>query len=127
MLAAATLWVDPNVAPASGIFSTIGAAVAAAHAGDTVTVLAGTYAGSVVVNKTLTLIGGQVRAGGEPVGPTVLDANSASFGFDVVANGVTIKNFTIKRSFITGVLVEASVSGANILNDTFLDDNFGVA
>src|SRR5262249_15187279 len=38
----ATLWVDPNVAPSGNIFAKISDAVAAAHSGDTIKVVAGT-------------------------------------------------------------------------------------
>jgi hypothetical protein len=53
--AAATLCVQPGNA---GCFSTIGAAMAAAQAGDTIRVAAGTYIEYVTINKTVTLQGG---------------------------------------------------------------------
>src|SRR5262245_12838340 len=67
----ATLFVDPNVAPSGSIFDSIGAAVTAAHSGDTIKVVAGTYRGIIDINKPgLQILGGQVRVSGEPTGPT---------------------------------------------------------
>src|SRR5262245_22848987 len=62
---AATLFVDPSVAPSGSIFAKINDAIAAAHLGDTIKVVGGTYTENVVVDKTLTLVGGQVRVPGQ--------------------------------------------------------------
>jgi len=120
---AATLWVDPNVAPTSSIFSSISAAVSAAHNGDTIKVVAGTYQEQVDVNKSLTLIGGQVRASGEPRGPSIVA--SGTFGFELDANSVTVKNFTIQQE-TQGILTVGTFSGFNILHNAFLDDLVGI-
>ena len=52
---AATLCVNPG--SVSGCFKTIGAAVAAASAGDTIQVAPGTYSEDVTIGKSLSLIG----------------------------------------------------------------------
>src|SRR5262245_2535024 len=97
----ATLWVDPNVVPSATIFSSISAAVAAAHTGDTVKVVAGTYNESVDVTKSLTLIGGQVRASGEPIGPSIVrGVGLFATAFKLDANNITVKNFTIQQTAI---------------------------
>ena len=121
---AATLWVDPNVTATATIFTTIQAAVDAAKSGDTIKVVAGTYAIGADVNKSLTIIGGQVRVSGEPVGASIIYDPGAS-GFDLGANSITIKDFTIKGGLI-GINLVAGFSGFNILNNTFLDDITGL-
>src|SRR5215510_2894767 len=105
----ATLFVDPNVPASGNIFSKINDAVAAAHSGDTIKVVAGTYNESIDVNKSLTLIGGQIRAAGEPTGRSIVAAVGADpFGFALDANNVTVKNFTIQDHTVRGILTNAS-------------------
>src|SRR5262249_13468562 len=121
----ATLWVDPKVAPSGNIFSTIAAAVAAAHNGDTVKVVAGTYPEQLDVNKTLTLIGGQVRASSEPTGPSIVEAGLGA-AFKLLAANITVKNFTIQGS-IAGIETSSSFAGYQIFGNTFFDDAVGIA
>jgi parallel beta-helix repeat protein len=116
----ATLWVDPHVAPTATIFSTISDAVAAAHNGDTVKVVRGTYSEAVDVNKTgLAIIGGQVRVSGEPTGPSIVAG--IGFAFQLDANSTTVKNFTIEDA-TSGINTNAGFSGFKILHNTFLDN-----
>jgi hypothetical protein len=82
-------------------FPTINAAIAAAPSGSTINVAAGTYNESVVVNKPLTIKGiqagilGKGRGGAE----SIVDPNvSASNGFNVVTDNVTIDGFTITNT-----------------------------
>jgi parallel beta-helix repeat protein len=122
----ATLFVDPNVTPSGQIFGTIAAAVNAAHANDTIKVVAGTYTDSVDITKPgLTLLGNQVRVANEPIGPSIVTPNAGIFAFTLDANNITIKGFTIKNTG-TGVITHAPFSGFHILNNLFLDDVFGV-
>jgi len=125
-LLAATLWVDPFVTPSGNIFSTISAAVAAAHNGDTIKVEAGhTYNETVAVNKSLTLIGGQVRVAGEPTGASIISPTGfLPTGFDVTNGNVTIKNFTIQSAFV-GINIE-KVAPVNIAGNNFSGDAIGV-
>lgn len=51
-----------NPGGTSGCYSTIGAAVKAAAAGDTVNVASGEYAEGVIVNKRLSLVGAGVHS-----------------------------------------------------------------
>jgi parallel beta-helix repeat protein len=122
----ATLFVDPNVAATAQIFPTIAAAVNAAHANDTIKVVAGTYHDSVDITKPgLTLLGNQVRVAGEPTGPSIITPNAGIFAFTLDASNITIKGFTIKYTG-TGVVTHAPGSGINILNNLFVDDVIGV-
>jgi parallel beta-helix repeat protein len=126
----ATLWVDPNVAPSGNIFAKIGDAVAVAHSGDTIKVVAGTYAESVDVTKSLSIIGGQVRTAGEPAGPSIVSlliggGPQSAIGFSLDANNITIRDFTLKDENI-GIQTSASFSGYKMVNNTFIGDATGV-
>lgn len=76
-------------------YSTIGAAVAAASAGDTVKVCPGTYAEDVVVGKALTLTGQNAT----------IDASGLDNGVQVLASGVTVQGFTVENAIGEGILV----------------------
>src|SRR5690349_13183907 len=85
---AATLCVGTS----AGCFSTIQAAIGAAHDGDTITIARGTFAGGITVNKSLRLQGAgadqTVISGGGPV----LNIGRAldNAGLNVSVDGVTI-------------------------------------
>ncbi|MEE9399197.1 MAG: hypothetical protein V3V23_02915, partial [Dehalococcoidales bacterium] len=66
-------------------FNTIGEAITHASAGDTISVVAGTYTENVVVDKALTLQG----ASGATIAPTTLIA------VEIRASTVTVDGFTI--------------------------------
>jgi len=123
LLVATTLWVDPNIAASGNVFSTIGDAVAAAHSGDTVKVVAGTYDESVTVDKTLSIIGGQVRDPNEPRGPAIIEG--PTIGFSIKANGVAIQNFTV-QNVTTGIETSDGVVGYKLLNNRLVDNLYGV-
>lgn len=76
-------------------FISIGAAVAAAPAGGSVIVCAGTYHEDVLVNKTLTLTGRDAT----------IDATGLENGIQVVASNVRVKGFTVENANGEGVLV----------------------
>jgi len=123
---AATLCVNPKIA---SCFSTIGAAVTAASAGDTIKVAVNTYKEDVVINKSLSLIGADE-------GTTIIDATGKSNGIFVngrvlppagIANGdvilpgvsdVVISGFTVKNANFEGILVvnasDVTISGNHV-------------
>ena len=90
-----------------------------AGSGGTVSVAKGTYAGGVVVNKSLTV---------QYTGMATATVTTGSFndgntgGFEVSANNVTINGFTLDGSSDTnnsyGVLLLVNTSGATIENNT---------
>ncbi len=100
---AATLCVNPT--GSSGCKTTIGAAVSAASAGDTVQVAAGTYKEDVTIGVPLSLIG----AGSAT---TIIDATGLANGIvvDGVDNAglsnVVITGFTVQNANLQGILVE---------------------
>ncbi|HBY97486.1 MAG: nitrous oxide reductase family maturation protein NosD [Ardenticatenaceae bacterium] len=72
-----------------GPYTTIEAALAAAHPGDTIEVHGGTYAGPLVVDKTVTLIGRD--------GATV-DGQGQGTVLTVAARGAVVRGFVIRGS-----------------------------
>ena len=100
--AAATLCVNPS--GAKGCFPTIGAAVAAASAGDTIEVSQGTYKEDVVIGKQLALIGANQNN-------TIIDATGLSNGIYIDGldnpglSDVTVTGFTVENANFEGILV----------------------
>ena len=89
---------DTNCTTAVRQCHTIGAAVSAAVAGDTVTVAAGTYSEVVTLSKTLTLRGAQAgidartRSGSE----SVIGSPDGRTELTISANDVVVDGFTIQ-------------------------------
>jgi parallel beta-helix repeat protein len=88
----------------NGCYSTIGAAVGAANAGDTVNVASGTYAEGVVIGKSIALLGAGARS-------TVIDATGHNNGvyIDGLDNSglaaVIVSGFTVENAKFEGVLL----------------------
>ncbi|WP_323014049.1 VCBS domain-containing protein, partial [Devosia sp.] len=74
-------------------YSTITAAIAAATAGDTIMVHAGTYTENVLINKSLTLV--SVDGAENTIITNASQANNATVGVAAGVNNVTIDGFTI--------------------------------
>ncbi|MDA8033029.1 MAG: right-handed parallel beta-helix repeat-containing protein [Actinomycetota bacterium] len=101
-------------------YTTIGAAVKAAAAGDTVQVCSGTYTEDVAVTKPLTIVGSGA----------VVDAANLDNGFTVSASGVTIQGFTVEHAVGEGILVAPTkggpaVTGVSILDNTVTGNDQG--
>jgi len=106
-----------------GDHATIGAAITAATAGDTITVAAGTYAENVVVSKALTLQG----AAGATIAP------ATGHGVEITASNVTVDGFTITPldsadDIALGIAISVAGSGVTISNNTIttLGKNHGI-
>ncbi len=113
-VSAATLCVNP--AGTSGCQTTIGAAVAAAAAGDIIQVGAGTYKEEVTVGVTLSLIG----AGSAT---TIIDATGLANGIDIdAASGVVVSGFTVQNANFQGIIVQ-NASYVTIWNNQVLNNN----
>ena len=118
---AATITVDDDeVECPAPDHNTIGAAIAAATAGDTINVCPGTYAENVVLNKSLTLNGAQtgVDARGRVASESVI-APAAGIGIDLrdPTGGTVVDGFTVSG----GAQGIRSTSG--ILNDLLIANN----
>jgi parallel beta-helix repeat protein len=80
----------------NGAYSTIGAAVGAAAAGNTIVVCRGTYPGGVVVSKQLMI---------EGIGNPVINATGDNNGVQVLASGSEVEGFTVENAVGEGILV----------------------
>ena len=106
--AAATLYVNPGGAPSA--YSTIGAAVAKASAGDTIYVAPGTYHEDVIIGKQLSLVG----AG---CGRSTINAIGLSNG--IYIDG--IDNSSLSKVVVTGFTIEnANFEGILVTNASFI-------
>ena len=109
---AATLCV--NHKGSGSCFSSIGAAVAAASADDTIKVAEGTYKEDVIIDKSLSLIGANQKR-------TIIDASRLSNGIyiDGIDNpglsNVVVSNFKVENANFEGILV-ANASSVTIKN-----------
>jgi parallel beta-helix repeat protein len=107
---AATLCV--NHAGSGSCFSSIGAAVAAASANDTIQVADGTYKEDVIIDKSLTLMGAKQKK-------TIIDASRLSNGIyiDGIDNpglsNVVVSNLQVENANFEGILV-ANASSVSI-------------
>jgi parallel beta-helix repeat protein len=104
-LAAATNCVNPG--GTGGCYSTIGAAVAASSAGDTIRVAHGTYTEDVVIGIPLSLIGDGAER-------TVIDATGLPNGVSIDGynhpglSHVVVSGFTVRNANFQGILVTDS-------------------
>jgi parallel beta-helix repeat protein len=103
---------------------TIGAAVTAASANDTINVGAGTYTESVTIGKPLSLIGADATK-------VIINATGLGVGIyvDGIDNkalaGVFVSGFTIQNANFEGILV-ANASGVTISNNIVMKNNLGL-
>jgi hypothetical protein len=112
----------PNTPCPGANFSTIGAALNVALAGDTIEVCPATYPEQVVITKPVNLVGIAWNGVGRAViQPTTLTANSLGFiAVVTVANtgGVTISNLAIDASNNTATGCTVSLSGIHFYNSS---------
>lgn len=103
---------------ANPAYTTIGAAVAAATAGQTIAVCPGVYDEDVVVSKQLTI---------EGVGGPIVDAQNLTNGVQVTASGSTIAGLTVSYAIGEGILVggSAPVSNVTITGNTVTSNDQG--
>lgn|GEM_PF-4045197 len=101
-----------------GNYSTIGAAIANASAGDTITVDSGTYHENLLIGKALTLVG---RDSGQ--GLPLIDAASGT-GIDISADNVIIQGFRVANAS-KGIYIH-DCSRAMITGSAIIDNNYGI-
>jgi parallel beta-helix repeat protein len=97
---------------------TITYAVGQANAGDTISVAAGTYAESVSVTKTLTLIGhdATIDAAGQTSPPNAIVISGAD------AAGTLVSGFTVENAGLEGIFA-VQTSNITIANNRVLDND----
>jgi len=115
---AATVCVNPTAA--SGCQSTIGAAVSAAAAGDTIQVAAGTYKEDVTITKAVSLIG----AGSAT---TIIDATGLANGIVIDGSagglsGLVVSGFTVENANLQGVLIQ-NASQVTVWNNQVINND----
>lgn len=110
--------------PADLTYTTIGDAVIASSANDTIEVAKGTYAEDVIIGTSLSIIGASQKN-------TIVDATGKSNGFYVdgidnpgVSN-VVISGFTVKNANFEGILV-ANASSVTISDNIVSDNNLSL-
>lgn len=103
-----------NPGGTGGCFATVQGAVDAANNGDTVTVAAGTYAESVVVNKALTLNGPNVGVAGN--GARVSEATVSQV--NITASAVIVDGFSFSNPG-----VQMNINGATTLSGIIVKNN----
>lgn len=118
---AASFCVNPAAPASSACKATIGAAVAAASANDTINVAAGTYKESVTIGKPLSLIGADatkvfINAAGLSVGIYVDGIDNPSLA------GVLVSGFTVENANFEGILV-TNASAVTISNNIVMKNN----
>ncbi len=113
-----------NTTGTGGCYKTIGAAVAAASANDTILVAPGTYQEDVVITKPLSLVGAGAKR-------TIIDATGLANGIHVDGyenpglSHVNVNGFTVENANFQGILV-TNASSVNLSsnrvtgNDTHL-------
>jgi len=118
--AGATTWcVNPGAA--HGCFATIGAAVSAAAANDTINVAPGTYKEDVIIGKPLSLIGANSQW-------TIINAVGLSNGVYIDGldnpglNNVVVSGFTVENANFEGILI-ASASGVTVANNIVMHND----
>lgn len=104
---------------AHGDFATIAEAIIAAPEGSAVSVCPGTYAESVVIDKTVSVTG-------EDVATTIITPPTNQHGFELSGAGASVANFTVSAATRSGVFINGAsdVSVSNIVLDG--PANYGV-
>src|SRR3954468_5295156 len=140
LLAAVTRLVDDDYTPAqvnSTHFTSIQAAVDAAHPGDTIRVRPGLYNEAVVVDKKLTLTGafapskpGANDPATNPAKASIVDPLGSGIGFSLTANDIILQGFTIENvdgdTDSVGVSVGATTTGDKVIANVIQDNTFGI-
>jgi parallel beta-helix repeat protein len=134
-----TVWMvdDDRIQCPTADFTSIGAAVAAAHRGDVIDVCPGTYNESVVVNKSLTFVGPDhgreqdartdFTSAFDPTQSAIVQPPQGSSAFDVEAGGVVINGFTLTGATgAPGVNLSRHHSGYAVLSDVIAGNTVGV-
>ena len=101
------------------------AAIDQAQDGDTLRLAAGTYTGKIIINKPLTLEGGDKR-------DAIIQGDRTGRTITVAAPNVTIKHITVTKSGMSlpnmdaGIFLDKAADAAHIVENNILDNSVGV-
>ena len=114
-------------------YATIQSAIDAASSGATVTVDAGTYAGPITINKTLTLQGANAGVDARGTRGPESVVTTTTTGITVTANDVTIDGVdvvgdkaNVGGAQYAGIILGPSIHGSHIVNDIVADNISGL-
>lgn len=134
--APATFIVDDNLKCAGSTYTTISAAVAAASAGDTISVCAGIYPETVTVDKSLTFEGAMAGKDGRKnrnrlAKESVVVNQGGDFTLGGNADNVTIDGFTLRgagsdESPADAIEAFQGSSGLTVVNNVIRDNLLGI-
>lgn len=118
--AATAISVNNSTGPVAD-FTSIRAAINAAHPGDEIIVKPGTYEENITVNKNLTI----VSESGNPSNTIIQAAKGSEDIFSVWTNGVSINGFSIKGAKYAGIHL-FGVTDCNITNNKLSNNGCGI-
>ena len=101
------------------------AAIDQAQAGDTLRLAAGDYQGKIIINKPLTLEGGDKR-------DAIIQGDRTGRTITVAAPNVTIKHITVTKSGMSlpnmdaGIFLDKAADAVHIVENNILDNSVGV-
>jgi len=105
-------------------FRTIQEAINNASSGDTIFVRSGIYFESILVIRTVSLIG-------ENRNTTIIDGSGAGSVISIAASGVNIQGFTVRNSgdrlYESGIFIDRRSSGNNISHNIVSNNNDGIS
>jgi hypothetical protein len=111
-------------------FPTISAAIAAAAPYDTIRVAPGTYNETLLINKSIQLLGAQAGADARSrlqIAESNVNGNSIQGIIQVTANDVVIDGFTVQNNNLgPGIVTSPSFSGYWIFNNIIQNNVFGL-
>ena len=102
-----------------GNYTSIKAAIAAANAGDTIYVWAGTYKEKLIINKKLTLIGNGTTN-------TTINGGGSGNVVRITADWVKVGKFKIENAGDSGIKLD-NVKNCKIFNNTCTSNKYGIS
>jgi hypothetical protein len=111
-------------------FPTISSAVAAANTYDTIRVAPGTYNETVIVNKTIQLLGSQAGVNARTrntLTESIVTSNNIQGVIQITADNVVVDGFTIQGNNLgPGIFTHQAFSGFWVFNNIIRDNSYGL-
>lgn len=111
--------------------TTIGAAMTAAAAGDTIKVCPGTYPEAVSVSKAVTVLGANANVTGYGVRTAESIVGNSTGAFNITANNAVVNGFTAEGNtnsafYDAGIIIGANTSGVQVLYSIIQNNILGI-